>query len=104
MLGNPVLDPGWYLGKHCATHHTITFQLAQLLGQHLLGDPRYQPLQLREALRPLNDVVCQHRLPLAADYIQSNFDRRRIGLIAPHQPLAFGDTQLFFRHPMITFW
>src|ERR1700678_2556349 len=42
-----------HLWKHFSPHQSVRFQLAKLLGEHLLRHPRHLPAQLCKPLRPV---------------------------------------------------
>ena len=63
-------------------HDAIVFQLAQLQGEHALGDVGQEAAQLIEALRACAQVVENQNFPLAADDGQRGGDgstARRMG-------------------------
>ncbi len=63
-----VLDARRYLGVEDTVDESVAFEIAKLLGEHPLADPRDQPAKLGEAERPLRDQgVDDGRLPLAGD-------------------------------------
>ncbi|MNG25976.1 hypothetical protein D3C84_1108980 [compost metagenome] len=90
MLGQAVLNPRRYFGVDRARDDTVAFQLTQLLGQHLLGDTRYQPLELGKAPRLRHQVIDQQRLPLATDHRQGDFHRRVVDLFSRHKQVSPG--------------
>ncbi|MNR39867.1 hypothetical protein D3C85_1581070 [compost metagenome] len=88
MLGQAVFHPRRHLGEYGARDDAVALQLAQLLGQHLLGNARHQALELGKAPGLRYQVVDQQGLPLAADHRQGDLHRRVVDLVPCHEQVA----------------
>ncbi len=71
--GEAVFDLGRHLRIHLARDQAVGLQLAQLVGQHALGDVGQTAAQLIEAQRAVQQVVQHHALPLAVDQAKRGF-------------------------------
>src|SRR5260370_1127741 len=69
ILRERILHLGWHSWIHPAVHNAVRLELAQLLRQHLLGDPGDLPAQLRKAPGTLLQPPKDQCLPLAAENI-----------------------------------
>jgi hypothetical protein len=63
-----VLHAGRQLGKGFAAHHTVVFQLLELLGEHLARDERHALRRLPKAHAALAQVGNKNGLLLAPEY------------------------------------
>lgn len=73
-LRERVLDPRRYLRKYLSTYDRAFLQIPELGREHAVGDAREAPLELVEPQRPVEEQSDDHRLPFAADEIESRLD------------------------------
>ena len=58
-------------------HHTISLQITQLSGQHLLTDALKRPLQIRETLNAIHQFSKDEYLPAFLNHLQSQLSLAR---------------------------
>lgn len=64
------------LPEHLPVDQPMSLEFAKLLDKHLLADGRDQPRQVGQPLRPIEQMVEDHRLPPARDRADGAFDRQ----------------------------
>src|ERR1700756_4038575 len=78
-------------------HHAVVFHLAKLLDQHLLGNRRNSPLQLREAQAlPAEEMEQDEELPSSFEHFERPLHILRGGDGRVFLPLTLGRVPYFF--------
>src|SRR6187551_3062025 len=75
LLREAVLDAWRRLGVALTLEDPVGFEDAKPLGERAGADPLTRALELREAARPLGEVVDEERGPLRADDLGRGGDR-----------------------------
>src|SRR5690606_38454241 len=82
IVAEPVLNPWRYFRIDGARHQPGALQLAQLVGEHALGNPRQHAPQLVETQHVrFQQAVEDHALPLAADQLEGGLHRATGGAV-----------------------